>query len=57
MPSPEKLKCKLLMPDADGDRRMDRDNTICLFHHSSNGEGITNDHVWSFFYIIFTFFV
>ena len=44
MPPPEKLKRKLLTPDADGDGRTDRQtdigNTICLFHHSSNGGGI-----------------
>ena len=30
MPPPEKLKCKLLKLDADGDGQMDRGNTICL---------------------------
>ena len=36
-PRLEKLKRKLLSPDADGDRRTDRGNSICPFHHSSNG--------------------
>ena len=40
MPPPEKLIRKLLMPDADGDGRTDRGNTICPFQHSSNGKGI-----------------
>ena len=40
MPSPEKLKRKLLTPDADGDGRTDRGNTIYPFHHSSNGGDI-----------------
>ena len=52
MPPLEKLKCKLLMSEklkskllssqtlTETDRRMDRDNTICLFHHSLNGRGI-----------------
>ena len=33
----EKLLRKLITPNADGDGRTDRVNTICLFHHSSNG--------------------
>ena len=38
MAPPEKLKRKLLTPDADGDDgQMDRGDTICPFHHSSNG--------------------
>ena len=37
---PEKLKCKLLTTDGDGDSWTDRGNTICPFRHSSNGEGI-----------------
>ena len=41
MSRPEKLKCKLLTPEADGDGWMDRGDTICPFHHSSNGGGIT----------------
>ena len=40
MPPPEKLKCKLLTPDAEGSET-DRGNTICPFHHSSNGGGAT----------------
>ena len=38
MPPPEKLKRKLLTQDGDG--WTDRGNTICPFHHSSNGGGI-----------------
>ena len=34
-------KLKLLTPNADGDRLMDTGNTICPFHHSLNGRGIT----------------
>ena len=41
MPPPEKLKRKLLAPDADGDGRTDgQGNTLCPFRHSSNGGGI-----------------
>ena len=39
MPQPEKLKHKLLMPDADGEGRTDRGNTTCPFHHSLHGGG------------------
>ena len=41
---PEKFKCKLLTPSrmqmAKDIQWMDKCNTICPFHHSSNGEGI-----------------
>ena len=36
----EKLKCKLLAPPWTW---MDRGNTICPFHHSSNGRGIKSE--------------
>ena len=36
----KKLKRKLITPDAYGDGRMDRGNTVYPFHHSSNGVGI-----------------
>ena len=54
-PPTEKLKPKLVMPEADG--RTSRGNTICSFHISSNGKGIKitiNDH---FFLRIFYTFV
>ena len=37
--TPEKLKLKLLTPSRTG-METDRGNTICLFHHSSNGGSI-----------------
>ena len=37
MPPPEKLKCKIANA---GRGRTDGGNTICPFHHSSNGRGI-----------------
>ena len=47
MPPPENFKRKLLTPDADGDGRTDghtdRGNTICPFHHFSNGVGIKRE--------------
>ena len=42
-PHLEKLKRKLLTPSwmrTETDRWMDRGNSICPFHHSSNGRGI-----------------
>ena len=40
MPPPKKHKRYMLTPEADGDERTDRGNTIFSFYHSSNGEGI-----------------
>ena len=58
MATHEKIKCKLLTPDAnrDGrtDRQTDRGYTICPFHHSSNGGGIKiiTEQVLTFHFLI-----
>ena len=46
MPPPEKLRRKLLTPNADGDGRTDRGNTICPFHHSLNSGGIKQNTLY-----------